>query len=513
MRTNKNEKTEPVMTQTILIVDDDPVQRRLLEGAATRLGYQAICVDGGEAALAVLGEREPASLGAVVLDLMMPGMDGLGVMNAMQEAGIGVPVVVQTAQGGIETVVKAMRAGAFDFVVKPVSPDRLRTALENALKIGSIETVKRKSPRKAEGSISFPDIVTISPVMTSVLRIAEKAARSQIPVLVEGESGVGKELVARAICSASDRSNKPFVAVNCGALPENLVESILFGHEKGAFTGASEKHVGKFEEANGGTLFLDEIGELPLDIQVKLLRAIQEGEIDPIGARKPVRVNIRLVSATNRNLAEEVSKGRFREDLYYRLSVLPLSIPPLRSRKEDIPLLVRHFIGRISAEENKTNVRGIDSSAEALLCNYDWPGNIRQLENAIFRAMVLAEGELLGAQEFPQIAAQLPGFELPPLQPAAAVIPHSHAAPPMETPAGPLSATAPALPGTGYLAMKGENGDIRTMEEMEGDVIRYAIDLYDGRMSKVARKLGIGRSTLYRKLKELGLEAAGETGD
>ncbi|MCB1450560.1 MAG: sigma-54-dependent Fis family transcriptional regulator [Nitratireductor sp.] len=496
------------MTQTILIVDDDPVQRRLLEGAATRLGYLAISVDGGEAALAVLNEREPASLGAVVLDLMMPGMDGLGVMNAMQETGIGVPVIVQTAQGGIETVVKAMRAGAFDFVVKPVSPDRLKTALENALKIGSIETVKRKATRKVPGSISFPDIVTLSPVMTSVLKIAEKAAQSQIPVLIEGESGVGKELVARAIQNASDRSAKPFVAVNCGALPENLVESILFGHEKGAFTGASEKHVGKFEEANGGTLFLDEIGELPLDIQVKLLRAIQEGEIDPIGARKPVKVNIRLVSATNRNLAEEVSKGRFREDLYYRLSVLPLSIPPLRARKEDVPLLVRHFIGRIGAEENKTQIRGIDASAEALLCNYDWPGNIRQLENAIFRAMVLADGELLSAQEFPQIAAQLPGFELPALpQPVPSTPAAQHLAPSMETPAIPAAASRDA----GLLAMRNETGDIRPMEEMEAELIRYAIELYDGRMSKVARKLGIGRSTLYRKLKDLGLETSSDT--
>ncbi|MEZ5871057.1 MAG: sigma-54 dependent transcriptional regulator [Nitratireductor sp.] len=510
------------MKPSILIVDDDPVQRRLLEGAATRLGYEALTVDGGEAALEVLTSRDPASLGAVILDLMMPGIDGLGVMNAMGEAGIGIPVIVQTAQGGIETVVRAMRAGAFDFVVKPVSPDRLRTAIENALKIGSIDTVKRKTAKRTTDSITFPDIVTISPVMTSVLKVAEKAARSQIPVLIEGESGVGKELVARAIQSASERSDKPFVAVNCGALPENLVESILFGHEKGAFTGASDKHVGKFEEANGGTLFLDEIGELPLDIQVKLLRAIQEGEIDPIGSRKPVKVNIRIVSATNRNLAEEVSKGNFREDLYYRLSVLPLAIPPLRARREDVPLLVRHFIGRIAAEENRAQVRGIDTGAEALLCSYDWPGNIRQLENAIFRAMVLADGELLTAAEFPQIAAQLPGFELPEiventtgnseLAPGGNAQVRSMAAytaPSMETPV----AFARGAEAEGFMAMKGPTGDIRTMEEMEAEMIRFAIQLYDGRMARVARKLGIGRSTLYRKLKDMGLEPADETDD
>ncbi len=247
---------------------------------------------------------------------MMPGLDGLGVLKEMREREINVPVIVQTAQGGIETVVGAMRAGAFDFVVKPVSPDRLQTAIANALKIGALSTDVKRQRKRAPGSLTFFDIVSASPRMERVLRIGDRAARSQIPVLIEGESGVGKELIARAIQGSSERRDKPFVTVNCGALPENLVESILFGHEKGAFTGASDKHVGKFEEANGGTLFLDEVGELPLDIQVKLLRAIQEGEIDPVGARKPVKIDIRLISATNRELLAEVKAGRFREDLY-----------------------------------------------------------------------------------------------------------------------------------------------------------------------------------------------------
>ena len=244
--------------------------------------------------------------------------------------------------------------------------------------------------------------------MQGVLRSAEKAAASHIPVLVEGESGVGKELIARAIHGQGERRAKPFVAVNCGAIPDNLVESILFGHEKGAFTGATEKHTGKFVEASGGTLFLDEVGELPMAAQVKLLRAIQEGEVEPVGGRKPVKVDVRIVSATNRNLIDDVKSGRFREDLFYRLHVFPIAVPPLRERAEDIPDLVRHFLARIAAEEGK-RVRSISGEALALLAHHRWPGNVRQLENAVFRAVVLAEGDSIGVDEFPQIAAQIAG--------------------------------------------------------------------------------------------------------
>jgi DNA-binding NtrC family response regulator len=235
------------MTQTVLIVDDDPVQRRLLEAAASRKGLQTMLASGGEEALAMLSGQQPASVSVVILDLMMPGLDGLGVLKEMREREINVPVIVQTAQGGIETVVGAMRAGAFDFVVKPVSPDRLQTAIANALKVGAFSTDVKRQRKRATGSLTFFDIVSASQRMERVLRIGDRAARSQIPVLIEGESGVGKELIARAIQGSSDRRDKPFVTVNCGALPENLVESILFGHEKGAFTGASDKHVGKFE--------------------------------------------------------------------------------------------------------------------------------------------------------------------------------------------------------------------------------------------------------------------------
>ena len=242
--------------------------------------------------------------------------------------------------------------------------------------------------------------------MPAVLRMAEKAAASTIPVLVSGKSGVGKELIARAIHGSGERRAKPFIAVNCGAMPENLVESILFGHEKGSFTGATERHVGKFVEASGGTLFLDEVGELPAAAQVKLLRAIQEGEVEPVGARKTVKVDVRIVSATNRDLIADVKAGRFREDLFYRLHVFPITVPPLRERPADIPALARHFLARFAAEEGK-RIRLIAPEALRVLAAFSWPGNIRQLENALFRAVVLAEGDTIGLAEFPQISAQV----------------------------------------------------------------------------------------------------------
>src|SRR5256885_16802583 len=240
--------------------------------------------------------------------------------------------------------------------------------------------------------------------MQAVLRTAEKAENSAIPVLSEGRSGVGKELIARAIHGSGARRAKPFIAINCGAIPDNLVESLLFGHEKGAFTGATERHTGKFVEASGGTLFLDEVGELPASAQVKLLRAIQEGEVEPVGARKPVKVDVRLISATNRNLIADVTHGRFREDLFYRLHVFPLSVPPLAERPEDVPELARHFLARFAAEEGKRITR-LTAEALAVLTAYRWPGNVRQLENAVFRGVVLAEGNELGLSEFPQILA------------------------------------------------------------------------------------------------------------
>src|SRR6202051_1583678 len=292
----------------ILIVDDDPVQFRLLDGVLQKFGYETQVLDNGDAALALLAGADGARIDCVILDLVMPNLDGLGVLARLRQASIKVPVIVQTAHGGIDNVVSAMRAGAIDFVVKPVGAERLHVSLRNALNASALEGELQRMKNSRSGTLGFNDIITKSAVMHAVIRIAEKAAASTIPVLVSGESACGKELITSASHGSGERRAKPFIAVNCGALPENLVESILFGHEKGSFTGATDKHLGKFQEANGGTLFLDEIGELPLDMQVKLLRALQESEIDPVGARRPVKVDIRIVSATNRDLANAVKE-------------------------------------------------------------------------------------------------------------------------------------------------------------------------------------------------------------
>jgi DNA-binding NtrC family response regulator len=352
--------------------------------------------------------------------------------------------------------------------------------------------------------------------MQAVLHTAGKAATSAIPVLIAGQSGVGKELIARAIHGSGARRAKPFVAVNCGAIPDNLVESILFGHEKGAFTGATDRHTGKFVEASGGTLFLDEVGELPAAAQVKLLRAIQEGEVEPVGARKPVKVDARIISATNRDLVADVTAGRFREDLFYRLHVFPITVPALAERPEDIAELVRHFLARFAAEEGK-RIRTISAQALGLLTAYRWPGNVRQLENAVFRAVVLAETDEVGVGEFPQIATQLarlpvaagegegPKIAPPPFE-AAVPLREDH-------PAGLGGSIAPYGLPAATLQLIDPTGEVRPLEEVETEVIRFAVTHYRGQMSEVARRLRIGRSTLYRKLDLLGFEADAAEGD
>ncbi|MFB4372646.1 sigma-54 dependent transcriptional regulator [Agrobacterium tumefaciens] len=506
------------MTAHVLVIDDDPVQRRLLKNAVERYGHLALLAENGKAGLELL-KQYSGEINVIVLDLMMPEMDGLTFLKAIGELGTDVPVIVQTGQGGIDTVVQAMRAGAFDFVVKPVSPERIGAAISNALKLDRREAKARTGRRGRSNAVNFTDIVSASPAMLRVIELAQRAAQSSIPVVLEGESGVGKEMVARAIQSAGDRASKPFITVNCGAIPHNLVESILFGHEKGAFTGATEKHVGKFMEADGGTLFLDEIGDLPLDVQVKLLRAVQQGEIETVGSARVQKVNVRLISATNKNLIEEVKEGRFREDLYYRLNVFPITIPALRRRKEDIPHLARVFAERFSAEQKLPNPVGLNASALALLTAYDWPGNIRQLENAVFRAVVLSQGEELSDSDFPQIALQLPEFstgddaddvirtpsgaslKLAAYSPAPPPVAENHAV--IEEPSD-FSTTI--YRGGNLISSMDESGNIRKLAEIEEELIRFALRFYRGQMSQVARKLGIGRSTLYRKLKDYGID-------
>ncbi|MEH3146829.1 MAG: sigma-54 dependent transcriptional regulator [Methylobacterium frigidaeris] len=486
------------MPTTVLIVDDDPVQRRLAEAMVRRLGFEAVVAEGGAEALTLL--RAPdCAVEVVLLDLVMPGgLDGMSVLAEMRKASLDVPVIVQTANGSIDAVVNAMRAGAVDFVVKPAGAERLQVSIRNALQVDQLQDEIRRMRRRASGALTFKDLASKSPDMGRIIRLAERAAKSNIPVLIEGESGVGKEVLARAIQGSGERRGKPFVTVNCGAIPDNLVESTLFGHEKGAFTGATERHLGKFVEASGGTLFLDEIGELPLDAQVKLLRALQEGEVDPVGGRKSVRVDIRLISATNRSLLDLVKQGRFREDLYYRLNVFPMTLPPLRARREDIPDLVRSFCARFAAEEGK-RVRGIAPDAMALLARYDWPGNVRQLENALFRAVVLADGDELTIAEFPQIAAHVDGFEVR--------IPPAPSLPEVVSNAPLREVVRVEVRDPHALSLvEEETGEMKTMEGLESEIIRHALQFYRGRMSEVSRRLGIGRSTLYRKLKDLGID-------
>src|SRR5947209_3423267 len=494
------------MAASILIADDDAVARRLVENMVQKCGYETIVVESGDAALALLTASDAPAIDAVVLDLVMPGLDGMGVLSKIREAGLNVPVIVQTAHGGIDNVISAMRAGAADFVVKPVGVERLQVSLRNALNASALKGELQRIRHSREGRLSFADIITRAEAMAGVLRIAGKAAGSAIPVLIEGESGVGKEMFARAIHGSGERATKPFVAVNCGAIPDNLVESILFGHEKGAFTGATERHTGKFVEASGGTLFLDEVSELPLSAQVKLLRALQEGAVEAVGGRKPVKVDVRIISATNRKLLERVKAGHFREDLFYRLHVLPLTIPPLRMRREDIPHLLRHFLTRFCAEENRP-ISGISGEAMARLAQLDWPGNIRQLENAVYRAVVMSEGSQLGLEDFPQAqAAPLPQ-DVHHAEPLTMDSSFHVSAPALVTGNDiPIAPTAVA----GSLPMLTADGEVRPLEEIESEIIRFAISHYRGQMSEVARRLKIGRSTLYRKLEEAaGEQAAG----
>ena len=483
----------------VLIVDDDPVQLRLTAEVARRAGFTPVTAAGGDEALRLL--RADPGFGAVILDLVMPERDGMAVLDAMQRENLSVPVIVQTAHSSLETVVSAMRNGAVDFFVKPVAPERLIVSLRNIMKLGELETIVRTDRSRRAGTLGLGDIVTRSSSMDRVLTLAQKAAKSPIPVLIEGETGTGKELIARVIQGMGDRASKPFVTVNCGAIPAQLVESTLFGHKKGAFTGAVADHAGKFTEAHGGTLFLDEIGELPLDTQVNLLRALQEGEIEPVGGTRVERVNVRLISATNRRLLNLAQTGAFREDLYYRLNVFPVYLPPLRERREDIELLAAHFITRFAAEAGK-RIAGLSASALELLHGYDWPGNIRQLENVVYRAIVLSDGGYLEVADFPQVVAQARGREeslkltssLP--MPSAPV--HIDAVRPLRE----KVETREAVPDR-FLDAR---GDVRPLETLERELIEFALKLYGGRMSKVARALGIGRSTLYRKLRDYGLE-------
>ena len=464
----------------LMLIDDEPAQRRLVAAIAARRGWRTVFAGDGETALATLGTPDGMALDAIVLDHWAPDFDVTGLIAELRANRPMLPILLLTANDSVAAAVGAMRAGATDFLVKPLASERLLAALDSALGANAIGELRPLS-EKLTAHLPFDEIVGSAPQFRAALAIAAKAARARVPVLIEGESGVGKEVVAEAIHAASPRHAKPIVRVNCGAIPANLVESELFGHEKGAFTGAFERKIGRFQEADGGTIFLDEIGEMPLEAQVKLLRVVQSGEIHPIGARHVSQVDVRILAATNKTLLTEVEAGRFREDLYYRLNVVQVTIPPLRDRAGDIAPLARHLLARI-AEQPGLRQLGITDDAIALLGSYDWPGNVRQLQNALFRAAVLCDGDALTRTDFPQIAQLASGRG-----------------------GGTLVSSGGAASGAGVTLFK-PDGNLRALEEIEADVIRLAIGHYRGRMTEVARRLGIGRSTLYRKLGELGID-------
>lgn len=477
------------MSKTVLIVDDDPTQRRLLQAVIEKSGFKTLQADSGDMALDKIAGTGGGAIDVMMLDLIMPGRGGMDTLAELQKIRPDLPVIVLTGKGSIDAVVSAMQAGARDFVVKPASPERLIVSIRNALEINTLSTEVKRLNKTSGNTLTFNDLIGSAPSMRSVVAMGERGAKANIPILITGESGVGKEVVARAIQGASERSGGPFITVNCGAIPENLVESILFGHEKGSFTGANTKHFGKFQEANGGTLFLDEIGELPLDMQVKLLRVLQEGEVDPIGSKRPVKVDVRIVSATNRDLSDQVKEGRFREDLFYRLNVFPIEVPPLRERREDVAALLDHFVKRFNAQENRS-VRGAMPETLDMLRGFGWPGNVRQLENAIFRAVILSDGHMLKPEDFPQISGLAPIISRAEAQ---AITPE-----------------ADSEPEEDKFKILDRNGHLRSLEEIERDLIEFAIETYSGHMSEVARRLGIGRSTLYRKVREHGMDVEGK---
>jgi len=473
------------MSYNILLVDDDVAQAHVIEQIIhDKMHYKTQLVENGQDAIDILTSKNASGVDLVLLDIGLPGVDGIEVLNAIKPVKPNLPVIVRTGYDDLDLAVDAMKAGAVDFVQKMDPPEKLKRSIDGALRrhVLNSEMSMMKESRKGRGA-SFDAIIGESPSIKEMIALGKKVAQSDIPVLLEGESGTGKELMARAIHACGNRAEKPFIAVNCGAIPENLVESILFGHEKGAFTGAVYKTFGKFREADGGTVFLDEIGELPSDIQVKLLRVLQDGEIDPVGSKTSLKVDVRVISATNRLLSEEVKGEKFREDLYYRLSVFPINTPSLRQRKGDLMLLVKHFIQSFSAAEKK-NISGVSKEAEALLSQYSWPGNIRQLKNAVFRAVVLAEGDELQLGDFPQIVSAVNNGE-------------DESDYLFDDENGSLSANS--------ILMNEQNEDYRTLSEIERDVIMSALEFYNGHMSKVAKKLGIGRSTLYRKLEEFDI--------
>ncbi len=446
----------------IMVVDDDLNTRRLVKEilSATR-DYEVILISNGEACLRKLDDE----IDLILLDLQMPGMDGIEVLKKIKERFPALPVVIMTAHGTIERAVSSMKLGSYDFLTKPFTRQRITITVKNALEKSLLEREVKNLRSELKHRYRFENIIGNSGVMQSVFRDLEKVIDSNVTILIQGESGTGKELIARTIHNESERrKNKPFVVVNCTAIPETLLESELFGHERGAFTGATSRRIGKFELANNGTIFLDEIGDMSLTTQSKILRVLQSMEFERVGGNTTVKVDVRLITATNKNLEEKVRQGTFREDLYYRISVFPIKLPPLRERREDIPSLVAHFIRLYSSRENK-KVRDIHKEPLKALMNYHWPGNVRELENVIERAIVLTDKDIITKECIPSyiLAFEQDEVDFP------------------------------------------EENLPKWLERLEVEVLRKTLLEYEGNVTRVARKLGIGRATIYRKAKKYNI--------
>ncbi|QLF68100.1 sigma-54-dependent Fis family transcriptional regulator [Peteryoungia desertarenae] len=506
------------MTAHILVIDEDPAQRRNLKAIVEGRGYVAHVTDNAAEGVELL-RRYRDEINAVIVDAAAP--EGLPphLIGVIADINPAIQVIVQAAEGVMDEAIAALRAGAFEFLVKPFTPERLSSAIMSALKVNQSSQHGRLPRRSRTSAVGFSDLITASASMTRVVELARRAAQSTIPVMLEGEPGVGKELVARAIHASSERASRPFVSLNCGATAHGLLEPALFGHggvESGRPTG-----VGKFMEADGGTLFLEDISEISLDVQARLLKVVQSSELENGPGRRPRRLNVRLILATNKDLIAEVKAGRFREDLYYRLNVFPITMAALRRRKEDIPHLVRAFVERFAHEQRLGRTPQLDRSAMALLTSFDWPGNVRQLENAVFRAVVLSDGAVLKEADFPQIVAQLAGprkdvvsgdevasgFDpAAGMRMSASVAERLAALQPQAQTSSQSQNTEVSGAPANVIVSTDEAGNVRKLAEIEEELIRFALKFYRGQMSQVARKLGIGRSTLYRKLKDYGID-------
>ncbi len=470
----------------ILVVDDEPNLRRVLRAQLERDGYDVHTAEDGEQALALLHEHH---IDLVITDLRMPKLDGMELLRRITALEDAMPVVMITAHGTVDTAVEALKMGAFDYITKPFDQEDVRTIVRKAVRtqdLSATEASRQSLGAGLEGGRY--GIIGQSPSLLDLYAVLDRVADTPTTVLVTGESGTGKELVARALHENSSRHDKPFIKVNCAAIPRDLMESELFGYERGAFTGAVGSKPGRFELASGGTLFLDEIGSIPVEMQVKLLRALQESEFERVGGVKTIRVDVRLVAATNTDLKKEIAAGGFREDLYYRLNVVPMRLPPLRERREDIPLLVSHFVRKFDARLRK-NVTGIEPEALDLLLNHPWPGNIRELENVIERAVLFCDGEQLRPADLPN--------EL-----------HRTPEPPSAAPA--TRQPAPASPA----ASDGLKEQVKAaMSRLERELIVKALEQTSGNVTHAARLLKISRKGLQLKMKELGLRERDERTD